>query len=229
MKKSISFADLQQETIPPKEKVQSPGYKKVFKAKPSPATQKPRKKFHVGSFLIDLLFLALLAAALVFFLNPDPNKYIFGYRAYFVQTSSMEPELPVGSVIIIHEAAPHEIQVGDDITVSTDDEEHEYITHRVVEVLDNYNDSGEPAFVTQGVAQSYPDEDVRLAGQVIGKVQLCIPWIGYILGFIQTHWLECAVCLIAVIGLIVFMQKTWTKPPQEEAVQAEDDSAGQSA
>lgn len=218
MKKVISFAELENEM--------ESGQPNLSPQKPVPPTKNKgaKKKISPSSIIVDLLFLAAFVAAAIFFFDPNPNKYIFGWRVYFVQTASMTPDLPVGSLIFIHQIDPEDIQVGDDITVSTDDEGHEIITHRVIEIRENYSDSGERGFVTQGIAQSYADEDIRLAGQVIGKVRFCLPWLGYMLGFIQSHLIEFLISTVGLIILIVYLRKTWKSDKSSVPSPQGDDS-----
>ena len=57
---------------------------------------------------------------------------IFGYQMYNVITGSMEPSIPVGSLIYVNVMGPEEIREKDVIAFYSSVEEGSIITHRVV-------------------------------------------------------------------------------------------------
>ena len=119
--------------------------------------------------LFGVLSMAVLAA-LVLVCAPLTVPRIFGYQIYSVISGSMEPEIPVHSVIYVEEAAPEEIAAGDIIAFQSGDS---IITHRVVE-----NHVVEGTFTTKGDANAQKDmEDVRY-GQLSGRVARHYPLIG---------------------------------------------------
>ncbi len=159
--------------------------------------------------ILDIILLLLLVAAFLFARSEDPDKTLFGYRIYLVLSNSMEPELPEGGVVVVQQAPPTSLQVGDDITFHTSDEEHQVITHRIVEIIDDYEGSGLPGFVTQGIARSTPDNDVRPAESVLGRVVLCIPLLGYLLAFFQSDWFFYLLLVLIAASVFFLLRKVW--------------------
>lgn len=88
------------------------------------------------NFLSMFVFAIIVIILYNFFLiviSSDSNQksYIFGFKAYIIETNSMEPELKAGDMIIVKKCETDSIKVGDIITFRR---ENEHITHRVVEI-----------------------------------------------------------------------------------------------
>lgn len=149
--------------------------------------EKPRKKRTVKRVL-DILFYAAIAftliAALVFSSKPS-NGLTLGYSWFHVLSGSMQPEIPQDSLVITKKAELDSIQIGDDITFIRDD--NAVVTHRVVDIVENYDGSGNRGFKTWGINNLEPDPDIVCAGNVIGAVKLCIPKLGSVLTYISEN------------------------------------------
>lgn len=159
--------------------------------------------------ILDLVLVLLIVAALLFARSENPDKTIFGYRIYIVLSNSMEPEIPEGSMVLVRQTDPASLQVGDDITFHTEDDTHQVVTHRIVQILQDYDGTGQPGFVTQGVARSTPDSEVRPAASVLGRVSLSVPLLGYVLAFFQSNLF--IILLLILIGVVsaVVIRKIW--------------------
>lgn len=144
------------------------------------------------SLLSDLIIVALLlivGAVLAL-------KFVSHAEMRAVLTGSMEPELPVGSLLIILPAPYDEIQIGDDITFVRD-QNLTLVTHRVIE-----KDDESQTITTQGIANNVPDSPTRYAN-VVGKVVFDIPYAGYFV--IWTSELKGRViCGIIIVALVAF-------------------------
>ena len=135
-----------------------------------PSGQPSRKK---GGGIIPALcniagtcmLLAVIAASLAVTV-----PRFLGYDIYEVVSGSMEPEIPVHSVIYVEEAAPEEIAAGDIIAFQSGDS---IITHRVVE-----NHVVEGTFTTKGDANAQKDMEDVPYGQLSGRVARHYPLIG---------------------------------------------------
>ncbi len=93
-----------------------------------------------------------------------------GYGIYEVVSASMEPEIPVHSVIYVKETPPEEIAAGDIIAFESGES---VITHRVVK-----NHVVEGSFTTKGDANAREDmQDVPYLS-LIGKVVRHYPFLG---------------------------------------------------
>ena len=95
---------------------------------------------------------------------------VSGIRCYAVLTGSMEPVLPVGSLLVVVPMSFDELKVGQDITYKT---AGGTVTHRIVAI-----DQAARTVTTQGLTNNVADTPVT-AENIVGRVQLCLPWMGY--------------------------------------------------
>lgn len=126
--------------------------------------------------LLSILSVLIFLFGLFIFisvLNASAGKVpsVFGYSFLQIQTGSMEPEFPVGSVVIAKKVDPKEIKTGDVISFysSEADIAGRVNTHRVVQIT--LNMSGFPVFTTKGDANPADDprtvSSIRLVGKVV--------------------------------------------------------------
>jgi signal peptidase len=99
---------------------------------------------------------------------------LFPVQPTTIISGSMRPNLDVGDVVIIAKVSADTIEPGDIIQFR----EAEGVTtvHRVVEVREI---EGKRVFITQGDGNRAPDPDPVLTDNVVGKVILNIPKIGW--------------------------------------------------
>lgn len=95
---------------------------------------------------------------------------LMGYGIYGVVSGSMEPEIPVGSVVYVEEARPEEIPEGDIIAFRGGES---LIIHRVVQ-----NKVVEGEFVTKGDANAAQDREAVPYARFAGRVACHIPGAG---------------------------------------------------
>jgi len=125
---------------------------------------------------------------------------VFGYSGYKVVTNSMQREIPQGSLVIVKVVEPGTIQVGDDITFIRAD--NAIITHRVISIIENYENSGARAFRTQGIENTEPDAEFVFADNVIGVVRYTIPKMGLVLSWIADN---VAIVFLFLGGIIMII------------------------
>lgn len=142
------------------------------------------------SMLGTLLILAVIAAFL-----PLTVPRLLGYEVYEVISGSMEPEIPVGSVIYVKAAEPEMISEGDIIAFWRRDS---VITHRVVE---NHQSDGE--FITKGDANSQEDMTPVPYGDLLGRVKLHIPVLGTVMAILAGGTGKIYAALLAVWGVML--------------------------
>lgn len=118
--------------------------------------------------------------------NGKGPRVFGGYSAFVVLTGSMEEVIPKGSLVITRSADPSELQVGDDITFMVS--ESTTVTHRIIEIEEEYLTTGERAFYTQGVMNSEPDAAPVAAVNVVGKVIWHNQILGTIISYGQDNW-----------------------------------------
>lgn len=115
------------------------------------------------------VLLVLLVAACI----PLTVPRFLGFQIYSVITGSMEPFIPVGSLVYIKSIEPEDIQEGDVIAFYGAGDSASIITHRVVE---NRVFMGE--FVTKGDANQEEDMNPVPYADFIGRVEHSFPRVG---------------------------------------------------
>jgi signal peptidase len=150
-------------------------------------------------FVLLLLMMAVLSFFLIQSKISGGAPTVAGYQMYIVLSGSMSPEFDTGSLAFVRETGPEEIVVGDIITFRTQSGSDSLTTHRVVEVLRE----GELSFVTRGDANNVNDPYPVLADNVVGRVTGSIPYIGYLLNFVQTR--QGLIFLIFIPGILIIV------------------------
>lgn len=124
------------------------------------------------------------------------------FGAYIIISPSMEPNIHVRDAIVTMRKDEDKIKKGDIITYLSKDPSHYgiRITHRVIGIFDN--DDG-IAYRTKGDNNNVEDSKLVNHGDVLGKVMLRIPYVGYLQEFLTTiyGWILLIVCpCVYIIG-----------------------------
>lgn len=142
------------------------------------------------SVIGTLMLLVVIAAAV-----PLTIPNFLGYEVYNVVSGSMEPTIPIGSIIYVKEIEPTEINSGDIIAFRGGDS---IIMHRVVT-----NKVVEGTFVTKGDANEGEDMNDVPYDNLVGIVVRHIPVLGQLLTlFGSTFGRICMVCFAACGALL---------------------------
>ena len=123
-----------------------------------------------------LIVIALLAPAMIH-LAPF---LVGGSFSRVVMSGSMEPAIPVGSIVIVKGVNAEDVEVGDVIAFQTGDSR---TLHRVI---DKIVENGSFYFRTKGDANEDPDPWIVRPEQVRGGLLLTIPYYGYLIHFAGT-------------------------------------------
>ena len=164
---------------------------------------KQSKVAKVLSILSIIVFiLAFLILLTSIFMQKNPDKMLFGYRLYQVTTGSMEPEIKVGSIVLVKAVEPSELKVGDTISFrSTDPQIYSQInTHSIVKIEE---ENGKYIFTTQGVANPTPDDYKVSSENLIGKVVGVSENFGRIYEVLSNRTLS--FCLTIVPLFVIFL------------------------
>lgn len=129
--------------------------------------------YRVGRILSEVLFVLLFV-----FVAALSLPRLFGFWFVSIESGSMTPTLPVGSACLVHKVDPFFLKDGDIIQFEIGDE-HIMITHRILSV----NNDG--SFMTKGDANEEVDKNLVQPESVKGRSELCIPYLGYVLTFLQ--------------------------------------------
>ena len=152
------------------------------------------KKGNIVPLVCRILGIIFIAAVIATALPLTIPKGL-GYQVFNVESGSMYPELPVGSVIYVKTVPPEEIEEGDIITF---EKEGVFVTHRVVT-----NNRVEGEFVTKGDANEDVDINNVTYPAVLGKVVMHIPFLGRLLVVYSTTIGRIYVILVAACGVML--------------------------
>lgn len=143
--------------------------------------------------IVGTLMLLLVIASCL----PLTVPRLFGYEIFNVVSGSMEPEIPVGSLVYVEQADPEEIQEGDVIAFNSI---HSVITHRVVR-----NRQVEGQFVTKGDANAGEDINTVPHANLIGRVKYHFPVVGNLMVLYTSTMGKMYVICFAACGAMLNM------------------------
>jgi signal peptidase I len=131
-------------------------------------------------YLVVVLLLIVIAGTSAIAAFDVPG----GIKMYTVLSGSMEPSIKTGSVVVTRPELSY--REGDVITFmsSGNPNPKNSVTHRISAVA---QEEGREVFVTKGDANNTPDGGFVTSSQVLGKVNISIPYLGYAVNFAQTQ------------------------------------------
>lgn len=141
-----------------------------------------------------------------------------GYRPEPVLTGSMEPVMPVGSLVVVRAQPATTVREGDVITFQRPDDPSMRITHRVVAIRER---DGHRVYRTKGDANPTRDPwDLQLPGAV-GKRVATVPYVGYAVIFAGSRQARLVLIPAAVLlALLVFLRWVWRPAPKPAAARS---------
>jgi signal peptidase len=128
----------------------------------------------IGVGLSAGLLLVVVALAVVLVVVPKAT----GSTPLTVLTSSMEPSLPPGTLLVVRPTPVEEIRVGDVMTYQIESGRPEVISHRVTEIVSSSD--GTTSFITKGDNNDAPDDEAVLPVQVKGTLWYSVPVLGFV-------------------------------------------------
>lgn len=117
-----------------------------------------------------------------------------GISARLVMSGSMEPSIGIGSVVFI--AAKDTYGPGDVVTFMSRSDAVMPTTHRIIMA------HADGSFVTRGDANTTNDFEEIQTDNILGKVFLTVPYLGYILTFIKQ---PLGFILLVVLPFLLFV------------------------
>ena len=106
---------------------------------------------------------------------------LLGRQSIVIGGGSMEPTIGLGSAIVIHAVDPASLMVDDIVSMRVGPAQTTF-THRIVAVVDREDGRW---IRTKGDANAAPDPTLVPASAVIGRVELIIPFAGYLLAVLS--------------------------------------------
>ncbi len=161
-------------------------------------------------WLIDAAIVGLVVAVLVgvglIRLLP-----LTGHETRIIAGPSMEPSLPLGSLVILDRVTGSDILPGDIVTIRIANGAAPY-THRVTRLL---TIDGVPYLETKGDANAAPDPTTVPASTVSGRVAVGLPLLGYLLALLT---MPSGVLAILGLGFSLVLLALLLDPPEGSRV-----------
>lgn len=155
-----------------------------------------RRAVKATGFAVLVIVLALLL------INAFPSVAGADY-SFVVQSGSMEPAIPTGSIVFVKDVPAERIDEGDVITFSKGTGAIT-TTHRVIQ---KHQSSTSVRFQTKGDANEDPDSEPVYRSDLVGVVIFSVPYIGYLTAFASTRagW----VVFIAIPVTLLIASELW--------------------
>ena len=136
----------------------------------------------IGNVLMVFVFAACLSIVI---------PRLLGYDAYVVVSGSMEPNIPIGSLVYSHKEDPASLQAGDVIVFVNPARSTTPITHRVVS-----NDIATGTVITKGDANESEDINPATYDNILGKVAVHVPRVGFVAAMLTSKLGKIITCLL---------------------------------
>ena len=152
---------------------------------PKPAQDKNRLWGMISDALFYTAIVIILLSLMASCVHGGAPRTLLGYSYFTVLTPSMQDEIPQGAFILVHRTDPQKLGIGDNITYMRD--QSTSVTHKIINVIENYQGSGVRGFQTKGVNNTAPDNGIVEAQNVVGKVIFVLPFLGAIVAALKTN------------------------------------------
>lgn len=134
----------------------------------------------------------VLLLTIILLCIPFTVPRLMGYNVYNIETNSMKPDYPAGTLIYVEEMDVSSIKKGDVITFRLGTDTDKVMTHRV----DNI-DKDNKCFITKGDANKDLDKDTVSYDRLIGVPVHSFPILG------RLTWLFSTVAGMIVMGIVL--------------------------
>ena len=174
----------------------------------------------IGNCLFGLIVLALVAYILLSVIAPELSARLFGFQMYTVVTDSMEPGIPVGSLVVSKTLGEGESpQPGEIISFGTTlNGEPATVTHYFREARE---ENGRIRYMTQGENAPGYDDYAVYRENIQGTYLFHVPFLGKISQFLRSPMALVMLCTdgaILILGWFVMRivdKKVDGEPPED--------------
>ena len=162
-------------------------------------------------FIVDIFMIAAILSAAAILVPP-----LCGVNQTIVDSTSMNTNLPLGSVTYSNVIDVSQIQVGDEILKETESSTYAYIIKSGDETTGEY-------YVVSAANESGAEEKIYLRNTV-PKVAVVVPYLGYIM--MAMHSIEgiMIIALVVILVIILFvLSELWKPQDDDEDEEDEED------
>ena len=164
---------------------------------------KRKEKEKIVKRIIEIIAIILIYNIILIIISSINGKdfSILGYKAYIVNTNSMEPTIEVGDIVIIKKVKAEKLNQGDVINFT---QEGEVITHRITKIE---TEEKSTQYITKGDNNNTEDTLKIKYEDIIGKEILTIPQLGKAMQLLDSKIILLIIILIILICAFVKIQK----------------------
>ncbi|MDR1131746.1 MAG: signal peptidase I [Oscillospiraceae bacterium] len=150
--------------------------------------------------LTNALFYLTLAGVLLsgVFYGMGGRRGLLGYSYFSIVSTSMQSEIPRGSLAVVKRAAPQTVNAGDDIAFHYGGSAV-VVVHRVLRIITD-GENG-LTFETKGTDNPLPDPARIRADNVIGRVVYHTAELGDVFLWLRARWFVLPALLTGMLGL----------------------------
>lgn len=167
---------------------------------------KRKKNIEIVQRILGVILIILIYNMILTFIssdNLDTGVGLFGYKACIITSSSMEPTINYGDVVVIKECKEKDLQTGDVITFR---QNQEVITHRILKIEENPQNA-EKTYITKGDNNNIEDTEKITYSKIQGKCVLTIPYLGKAILVLDNKIIILIIILILLILCFYRIQK----------------------
>lgn len=166
-----------------------------------------RKIALIGKILLIVLYLLVILIGLAVAI-----LLLCGMKLYCVETGSMEPDYPIGSMVVVERTYFESLNEGDVITYVVSG--NVVVTHRVVGI-----DKEHRLLTTKGDNNPVTDASPVSYENVLGRVNFCVPGFGYVFLFLSTRFGKIMLGIFAfgLVGFYILKRMYYKALDEEEA------------
>ena len=145
-------------------------------------------------YYIFIILISAVGLLLLVSIFPIPGNIKF----MIIQSGSMKPDIKTGSIVMVRPVDDY--QIGDIVSFRKYNTNETPITHRIndIKIVDS-----ETFYVTKDDLNNRPDRKLISQKEIIGKVLISIPYLGYLVHFAKKP-LGFAFVIIVPTGIIIF-------------------------
>jgi signal peptidase len=140
------------------------------------------------------------------------SVWLLGWQLQHVESGSMSPTYPVGSLLVTAQLDPADVEVGMPIVFEDPREAGRLVTHRVVAVTPG----SQLAFTTRGDANATNDPSPVPARLVRGRVLWSVTYLGSVLDWLQ--WPRSFLLLVAIPASLLGWLELRARRPLHQAI-----------
>lgn len=173
----------------------------------SPSRPRPRRRPRFSLPVATLLLVLVIPLTLFFVM-----VWLTGNRLQVVQTGSMEPTYPRGSLVVVEPIDPSQVRVGQSLMFEAPWKDNDFVTHRV-RSIDTTNGL---TFVTRGDANDTDDPFPVPARNVRGVVRWNVPNLGSLLW--ELRFPRAPIFLVAIPAVLYLLAEVGDRRRRKRTV-----------